>query len=372
MSALPDTHGPDFGSPDPKSGGDPSADGSELSASVPELSADEAAVIAEQLFGIAGSAHLLTSERDRNFRLAATDGVNYLLKISNPAEPDAVVDLQTACLDHIRAKDAAIPVPRVLRTLAGATRGRADLADGRRSTVRMLTYLEGLPVKGTAQTHGQRRAMGAALAELDLALDGFHHPAASHDLLWNVSRADRLSHLVDEIEGEGRRGIARHFMDRFVNDLLPRLQDVRRQVIHNDFNLYNVLVDEADTDKVTGIIDFGDLLHAALVGEVATATAYQMKEAAEPMRAAAEFIGAYHEVLPLLPEEQAIVADLVATRQLITVLISEWRSRRHPENRDYIMRHNPGAWDGLTLMAGLSREDARDQMLACVRNGDNR
>lgn len=362
MSTLQGTQNPD----------DRPAGGSELSASVPELSADEASAIAERLFGIAGSAHLLTSERDRNFRLAGADGVNYLLKISNPSELDSVVDLQTACLDHVRGSDAAIPVPRVLRTLAGETRGRTELADGRRSTVRMLTYLEGLPVKGTVHTCEQRRSMGAALARLDLALEGFAHPAAAHDLLWNVSRADRLSHLVDDIVGDGRRSLARHYMDRFVNDLLPRLEDVRRQVIHNDFNLYNVLVDEDDTDRVTGIIDFGDLLHAALVGEVATAAAYQMKGAAEPLAAAAEFIGAYHDVLPLLPEEQEIVADLVATRQLITVLISEWRSRRHPENHDYIMRHNPAAWDGLALMADLSREDVRDQMLACVRNGDDR
>ncbi|RVQ66392.1 hypothetical protein EKN06_10200 [Croceicoccus ponticola] len=352
--------------------GHPSSGDSELAASVPELSLQEAAAIAERLFGIAGSAHLLTSERDRNFRLAGTDGVNYLLKVSNPSEPDSVVDLQTACLEHVGARDAAIPVPRVLRTLSGETRGRAELADGRSSTIRMLTYLEGLPVKGTAHTPAQRRDMGLALAELDLALDGFSHPAASHDLLWNVSRADRLSHLAEDIVGNDRRSLVGHFMDRFVGVVLPRLGNVRRQVIHNDFNLYNVLVDAGDTDRVTGIIDFGDLLHAALVGEVATATAYQMKEAAEPMAAAAEFIGAYHEVLPLLPEEQDIVADLVATRQLVTVLISEWRSRRYPENRDYIMRHNPGAWEGLTLMADLSREDARDQMLARVRNGDNR
>ncbi|MDR7103633.1 phosphotransferase [Croceicoccus sp. BE223] len=356
----------------PHDSGAPPADGSELSADVPELTAQEASALAERLFGIAGSAHLLTSERDRNFRLAGADGANYLLKISNPSEPDSVVDLQTACLDHVRARDGAIPVPRVLRTLAGKTRGRTGLADGRHSTVRMLTYLEGLPVKGTAHTREQRRAMGAALAELDLALDGFSHPGASHDLLWNVSRADRLAHLVADIVGDERRGLVRHFMDRFVDDLLPRLDGLRRQVIHNDFNLYNVLVDENDTDRVTGIIDFGDLIHGALVGEVATAATYQMKGAAKPLAAAAEFIGAYHEVLPLLPEEQAIVADLVATRQLVTVLITEWRSRRHPENHDYIMRHNPAAWDGLAMMADISREDARDQMLACVRNGDNR
>jgi Ser/Thr protein kinase RdoA (MazF antagonist) len=187
-----------------------------------------------------------------------------------------------------------------------------------------------------------------------------------------VARADRLAHLAEEIAGDARRGIVRHFMDRFVDKLLPRLGGARAQVIHNDFNLYNALVAADDPDRVTGIIDFGDILHAPLVGDVATGASYQMADAADPFAAAAEFVGGYHAVLPLLAEEQEIVTDLIATRHLITILISEWRSRRYPENHAYIMRHNPAAWDALRLMADISPEDARDRLLADVRSGDRR
>jgi Ser/Thr protein kinase RdoA (MazF antagonist) len=238
--------------------------------------------------------------------------------------------------------------------------------------VRLLSYLEGVQAKGTARSRTQRVRLGAALAELDLALRDFAHPAASHDLLWNVARADRLAHLAEEIAGDARRGIVRHFMDRFVDKLLPRLGGARAQVIHNDFNLYNALVAADDPDRVTGIIDFGDILHAPLVGDVATGASYQMADAADPFAAAAEFVGGYHAVLPLLAEEQEIVTDLIATRHLITILISEWRSRRYPENHAYIMRHNPAAWDALRLMADISPEDARDRLLADVRSGDRR
>jgi Ser/Thr protein kinase RdoA (MazF antagonist) len=358
MSAKPSSDGP--------------SNGSQLSTSVPELSLTEAAALAARCYGILATAELLTSERDSNFRLAATDGRTYLLKVSNPSEVEEVVDLQTACLDHIAKADPALPVPRVLRTPSGADRDHVILGDGRRCAVRLLTYLEGVPAKGTARSMAQRTRLGAALAELDLALHGFVHSAASHDLLWNVSRADRLAHLVDEVSGEPRRKLVRHFMGRFIAETLPRLAQVRAQVIHNDFNLYNVLVAADDSDRVTGIIDFGDLVHAPLVGEVATATAFQMTQTDDPLAAAAEFVGAYHAVLPLLPQEQEIVADLVATRHLITVLISEWRSQRYPENYAYIMRHNPASWDALHLMADLSREDARDRILAGLRSGDDR
>lgn len=346
--------------------------GTQLSSSVPDLSLAGAAEVAARLFGVQAQAELLTSERDRNFRLLADDNRAYLLKISNPGDPDEVLDLQTACLDHIARVAADRPVPRVLPTRAGAKGDHIVLPDGRRCAVRLLTWLEGTPAKATARSRGQRMHLGAALAELDLSLRGFVHLAASHDLLWNVARADRLAHLVEAIEGEPRRRLARRFLDRFAADVAPRLEGLRAQVIHNDFNLYNALVAADDCERVTGIIDFGDIVHAPLVCEVATGASYQMADAADPLGAAAEFVGAYHAVLPLLPLEQAIVADLVATRHLITVLISEWRSRRHPENRAYIMRHNPAAWDGLRLMADLSPEAARERLLADVRRGDER
>lgn len=354
------------------SGSEAPASNAQLSSTVPDLSRPEATDLAARLYGIHAEADLLTSERDENFRLVAADGSAYLLKISNPSDPDEVVDLQTACLDHIAQVDPACPVPRVLRTLAGTDGDHVVLADGRRCAVRLLTYLEGVQAKATARRTAQRVKLGAALAGLDLALRDFNHPGAAHDLLWNVARADRLAHLVDPIVGDARRKIVRHFMERFVDEVLPRLGRVRAQIIHNDYHLYNVLVSPDDPASVTGIIDFGDIVHAPLIGEVATAAAFQLAGASDPLAAAAEFVGGYHAVLPLLAEEQEIVTDLMTTRHLITVLISEWRSRRYPENYDYIMRHNPDSWEGLYLMADLSREQARDRLLADVRSGGDR
>ena len=113
--------------------------GAQLSSSVPDLSVAGAAELAAHLYGVHAEPELLTSERDRNFRLVAEDGRAYLLKISNPGDPDDVVEFQTACLDHIAAADPARPVPRVLRTLAGATGDHITLPDGRRCAVRLLT-----------------------------------------------------------------------------------------------------------------------------------------------------------------------------------------------------------------------------------------
>jgi Ser/Thr protein kinase RdoA (MazF antagonist) len=340
-----------------------------LSTAAPSLAAAQVAELVGRLYGISGSVRALSSERDQNCCIETADGERYVVKISNPSEPVAVVDFQSAALDHIARVAPAQPVPRVVRTLGGKTRDSVALDSGVQCAVRMLSYLDGIQIKETARTAAQRRAMGTGLARLDLALLGFAHPAATHDLLWNVSAAHRLASKLEGVVDAPRRALAEAFMQRFMEHVLPRLASVRAQVIHNDYHFYNVLVAPDDHARITGIIDFGDMLHAPLVGEVATAAAFHMTGNADPFEGPAQFVGSYHATLPLTDVEQDIVCDLMATRHLVTALISEWRAVRYPENRAYIMRHNPAAWEALAQLAGLSRATARDRLLTEVRHG---
>jgi Ser/Thr protein kinase RdoA (MazF antagonist) len=338
-----------------------------LSTAAPSLTLEEVSALVSRLYGINGSVKSLVGERDQNCCIETGDGMRYVFKISNSSEPVSVVDFQVAALEHIAHVAPDLPVPRVVRTLDGGTRDSVRLTNGVQTTVRMLTYLEGVQIRETPRTAAQCRAMGGVLAWLNLALRDFAHPAATHDLLWNVSTAHRLAAKLDAIVDPPRRSLAELFMARFNEYVLPRLASVRSQVIHNDYHLYNVLVDPHDHERVVGIIDFGDMLHAPLVGEVATAAAFHMTGNADPFEGPSQFVGAYHATLPLSNEEQEIVADLMATRHLITALISEWRAKRYPENRAYIMRHNPAAWEALSQMAALSRAEVRDRLLTDVR-----
>lgn len=340
-----------------------------LSTTSPALALEAVAGWVRRLYGIDGRVEPLAGERDQNCRIEAADGRRYVFKISNPSEPQAVVDFQIAALDHIAQAAPALPVPRVVRTLQGRTQDSLTLPDGAPARVRMLTYLDGVQIRETVRTAAQRRAMGAMLARLNRALQGFEHPGAAHDLLWNVSRAHRLAAKLDAVPDPRRRALAGRFMARFIADVLPRLAALRSQVIHNDYHFYNVLVAPADQARIVGIIDFGDMLHAPLAGEVATAAAFHMAGNDDPFEGPAQFVAAYHAELPLADAELELLADLVATRHLVTALISEWRAARYPENRAYIMRHNPAAWEALFQMADLSRHTATDRLLAGLRTG---
>ena len=338
-----------------------------LGTPAPNLAPAEVQALVARLYGMDVGVKALAGERDQNCALESADGTRYVFKISNPSEPVSLVDFQIAAIEHIARTSPSQPVPRVVRMLDGRARDFVALADGSRATVRMLTYLDGIQIRETPRTAAQRVAMGKGLAELNLALQGFTHPAAAHELLWNVSAAHRLTVQLDSLAEGPRRTLARSFMARFTAHVLPRLASLRAQVIHNDYHLYNVLVAPEEPARITGIIDFGDMLHAPLVGEVATAAAFHMTGNADPFEGPAQFVGAYQAVLPLTALEQEIVADLMATRHLVTALISEWRALRYPENRAYIMRHNPAAWEALAQMADLSRDEARERLLNPTR-----
>jgi Ser/Thr protein kinase RdoA (MazF antagonist) len=64
-------------------------------AQAPAFSIREAETIAQRAFDIPASAQPLDSERDQNFRLRTETGGEWVLKIANPAEDPAIVDMQT-------------------------------------------------------------------------------------------------------------------------------------------------------------------------------------------------------------------------------------------------------------------------------------
>ena len=105
-----------------------------LEAQAPAFSTREAEAFAQQAFGIQAIAQPLHSERDQNFRLRAKDGSEWVLKIANPAENPAILDMQTQALLHIARVDPRLAIPRVKATPDGALFHEIDGADGRVSS----------------------------------------------------------------------------------------------------------------------------------------------------------------------------------------------------------------------------------------------
>ena len=334
------------------------------------LSPQDAERLVLDRYGITGRAEALSSERDQNFRIEDAAGRRVLLKVSDPAEERQVTNLQTAILQHLERTDPGLPVPRLLPARDGAAEIELE-ADGTRRVARLLSFLDGAPLASVpARSPLQRRRIGNLVGRIAVALSDFRHPAEAHELIWDMAGAARLRDLLGDIEDPDRRALATAYLDRFDGVVSPALAGLRRQMVHADANPSNILVDPADPDTVTGLIDFGDAVRTVLATDVAVAAAYHLADDDDPLGPAGDLIAGYHAAMPLRPEEIGLLADLMATRLMMIVVVGAWRARRHPENRAYILRNNQTAWARLRRLAGLDRQAAADRLHRICR-GDS-
>ncbi len=334
----------------------------------PQISCAEAERILLEHYGIEAEATLLYSERDRNFRMALAEGRRLLLKITSEAEETSATHLQTQALQYLARQARHLPVPRLVAAQDGSVEINVIAEGGSRHIVRLMSYLPGDSASVVPKSSEVRRAIFRALAELDRNLCGFEPTTLPTSvLLWDVSRAERARSFATEITCQPVRNATLRALDRYAQHVRPRLRSLRRQMIHNDFNPNNILL--SPVFEVSGIIDFGDMLRAPLVGDLATGAAYQMIGVPDSIQALCECAAAYHQSLALLPEEIEILYDLTIARLVLIVAITEWRAKRHPKNSAYILRNTPKAAQTLLDLIALDRDQVVSHLRQALRAG---
>jgi Ser/Thr protein kinase RdoA (MazF antagonist) len=341
-----------------------------LEAPAPAFSAERAAELARVIFGVIGTAEPLGSERDQNFRIRPVPSSErhdpgggsdpgHVLKISNRAEDPAALDLQQSALAHVAAVDPELAIPRLHPTLDGARSRSVPGADGACHSVWLLSYLPGRQLSDVRQTARLRRNLGCAIAQLARALRGFFHPAAGRELLWDLKHASKLRSYLVEISDRASRRLAEEALNRFDARAATVLPSLRAQVIHSDANSWNVVVDPTDAERIAGIIDFGDIVHSALINDIGIALATTIVDLEAPIEAACDVVAGYHAVTTLQPEEVDVLFELWLGRLAAEVSIAAWRSKSHPENVDYITGSAAESWPMLERLLQLEPDAAQ-------------
>ncbi len=321
-----------------------------LDSAPPAFTAEEAARVAAHLFGVHGTASELGSERDQAFLLEDGEG-GAVLKISNRGEDEAVLDFEEAAIAHVLSADADLPVARLLAPRAAF--------DGHQ--VRLFERRHGRKA-GPELPDAAVRELAVVHARLCLALRSFFHPAAGRELLWDLHATPRLRPLLDEIADPERRALVARTLDRYDERVRPEWERLRTQVVHGDFNLDNLLVDEHG--RITGILDFGDCCHTALAADVAIGLASLLRgrPLEDSFRVARIALDGFASHLPFEQLELELLGDLVAARLASIVSISAWRSRRFPENAAYIEAWDDDSWRLLELLDGLAPEEVAREL----------
>ena len=77
-----------------------------LDRNLPQFSLNQVKIIVADLYRIDGDYKELNCERDISYRICTKSGAAYIVKISNAAEPEGVVEFQIKALKHIAEQDS--------------------------------------------------------------------------------------------------------------------------------------------------------------------------------------------------------------------------------------------------------------------------
>jgi Ser/Thr protein kinase RdoA (MazF antagonist) len=289
-----------------------------------------------RLYGLSGHLSPLTSERDQNLLLRQTggnaDGQGFVVKISNASEPPALTDFQVQALRYLERRS---PGPGLPRMVAGKG-GEFVFALPGGSSLRVLTYLEGIPL------HKVRRS-----------------PAQGADLLqWDIKQAHRLPPLLPAIADPDLRALASQVVAAFTDQITPVLGQLPVQVVHADLNPHNVLVAPDNPDRIAGILDFGDMVKTPRICDVAVAASY-LVDPSDPLAGLSPFLAGYGAVIDLLPEETDCLHLMIMARMVTTLAITSRRAASQPQNAAYILRNFASAETGLRALAQVNPGAAR-------------
>jgi Ser/Thr protein kinase RdoA (MazF antagonist) len=292
--------------------------------SIPRLSACEALALAHREYGIGGEISTLPSERDQNFLIRDPVRGKIVLKIANRDDSPELLDFQHQAMRRVAAGGVACRIQEIIPTRASGDIGIVAGAAGIRHCFRALSWIDG-EVLGREAVRGAAllESLGACVAQLDLSLRDFTHPAMHRTLQWDLRHAG-LARDKTALLSPPRREWADSAFEEWSRIDWPRL---RTGVIHGDVNDYNVLVDDG---LVSGLLDFGDMVHSAVVCDLAVTLAYAILRQADPLPAAGSVIRGYHRENPLNGDEQRALMPLMRARLAVSLCYSAHNRLRNP------------------------------------------
>ncbi len=283
----------------------------------PSLSLAEAAKALAQL-GLAGELSQLGSQQDQNFLISDDQGPFAVLKLANPAFPEADTLAQDAAAERVALAHPDLRIADLLQRGGAAVRAVVATSQGP-LVARALSFLSGGTFVDQPWLSPVVAArMGRIAAQVSLALDGFEHPGLERRLQWDLRCSAEVVELLapavtDPAERAAVLVAAREAWAAVtaVADQLPV------QPGHFDLTDDNLV---RGTDGLPdGVIDFGDVSISWRVAELAVTLSGLLHHTGPLIETVLAAVRGFHEMRGLSDAEVEALWPLVVLRAAVLV-----------------------------------------------------
>lgn len=307
-------------------------------------------------FGIQGNLKKLPGEVDLNYKVKTETG-SYIFKISRQDIDLPSLEFQSALLEHLEKTDQSLIAPRIIRDKNNQQVCVIYTDDGERLALRVLSWISGRIYHDVKpKSSDLRYSIGLTCGRQLAALTSFDHPGARRDYAWDVAQSLWTKEHLDLFEGE-QRSLVNTFIEAF-ESFQEAYSSLRKAVVHNDANDYNLVVSHDPKDpEILAAIDYGDALYTQVINDVAISCAYAMMDVENPLEAALDVLGGYHESFGLKENELSYLHACIGMRLVISVTKSAINKQLYPENT-YLQISEKPAWDLLSKWAQVSEDFA--------------
>lgn len=236
--------------------------------------------------------------------------------------------------------------------------------DGEVKIIRMLSYIEGELFVKTKHNKKLFASFGTFLANMDKELsDCNNYIIKSKQFKWDIQHFYLNKKYIKDLPNAQDRKVVEYFFQQFDELVFPVLSDLRRSIIHNDANDFNVVVKD---NEVCGIFDFGDMVYTPLIHELAIAITYALLDKENPIEYASYIIKAYHKILPLETREIDILYYLIASRLCTSAINSAYHTKQDPGN-NYISLSEKSVLKLLHKWLGINPVFAKNTFRSAAR-----
>jgi len=288
-----------------------------------------------------------------NYHVKDKDNNHYILKHYTDPSELALIRAESEIINTISGK---LPF-KIPANSPGKQTSVYQYAD--KSFSRLLPYIKGSLLSKVKHSPGLLYNFGKSLAELDRSLEGIRNAEIeSRRFVWDLQYCLLNRSKIKYITDPSKAKLVEYYFDLFEHFVLPELADLRHSIIHNDLNDYNILT---DGNKITGVIDFGDIAYAPLINEIAIALAYIMLGKEKPFETAHQVIRGYQSLYPLNKEELNLYYLIPA--RICTSVCNSAEFKAKGKDTEYILVNEKPAWAFLEKWIGYNPIQIKNKFL---------